>query len=160
MKILNTLPINNSKLQFITTNETLCPFCHQKSNIVPSSAVNHFIRDDLKKNISSLEGFRFCDNKICQVVYFKKDITIKQSQIKYSIGIKEGSKPATICFCFNWTKEKIKKQIDECQNSTALIEIKKNMNNGLCNCEVNNPRGKCCMKDIKKTIDEIKVNYI
>jgi len=28
--------------------------------------------------------------------------------MKVVVGLKEGSKPATVCYCFEWIKEKIK----------------------------------------------------
>jgi len=152
---------NNIKSSFTITkqNNIHCPSCNLKAKTVPVSAINHFLKDELKKSISSLEEFSFCSTPTCKVVYFRNTYAIYQSDIKYSIGIKENATPATVCFCFNWTKEKIEEQVQNSGDSTAIIDIQNNMKEGSCNCEVNNPRGRCCMSDVKKAIRDIKMKY-
>ncbi|PHR71083.1 MAG: hypothetical protein COA66_10200 [Arcobacter sp.] len=141
----------------IKPNDNICPSCNQKAKTVPVSAVSHFVNDDVKKHISSLDGFHFCNTPTCDVIYFKKGQILKQSDVKFSIGIKENSKPATVCFCFNWSKERIEDQIRDSGTTTALEEIKEKVKNKACNCEVQNPKGKCCMGDVKKAIEDIKI---
>jgi len=140
-------------------NSDCCPSCRQKAKSVPTSALNHFIKEDIKKNIKFLESFYFCTTPSCKVVYFKNYFEITLDDVKYSIGIKEDSFPATVCFCFNWTKEKIENQIKLSGETTALEEIKEHVKNKSCLCEVQNPKGKCCMSDVKKTIVEIKNKF-
>jgi len=138
-------------------NSDICPSCNQKAKVVPTSAINHFLKDDIKKNITSLEGFSFCSTSSCELVYFKNTFVIHISDVKYSIGFKNNSHPSTVCYCFNWTKEKIQKQLKEKGTTTALEEIKEEIKNKKCLCEIKNPKGKCCMSDVKKTINEIKL---
>jgi len=146
------------KPMFRVAKENLqgCPFCDQKAKIVPSSVIKHFVKDSVKTNIMTLEGFSFCTEASCLVAYFKNTFVIQISDLKYSIGFKNDSYPATVCYCFDWTKEKIQEQIEENGKTSALEEIKEKVKNKQCLCEIKNPKGKCCMSDVKKTIIEIK----
>jgi len=137
-------------------NSDTCPFCNQKSKVVPTSAINHFLKDNFKKNITSLEGFSFCATSSCNVVYFKNSFVININDVKYNIGLKNSSHPTTVCYCFDWTKEKIQIQLEQKGTTSALEEIKEKVKNKKCLCEIKNPKGKCCMSDVKKTINEIK----
>ncbi len=134
-----------SMFRVLPENSESCPSCNQKSKVVPTSAI-----------ILSLEGFSFCSTSSCELVYFKNTFVIHISDLKYSIGFKNNSHPSTVCYCFNWTKEKIQKQLEEKGTTTALEEIKEKIKNKKCLCEIKNPKGKCCMSDMKKTINEIK----
>jgi len=148
---------SETKTLFSVTEESsdICPFCKEKAKLVPNSAINHFLKDDIKKNISSLDNFYFCSTPSCNVVYFKNNYSITLNDVKYSIGLKNNSNPKTVCFCFSWTKEKIKEQIERTGYTTVLEEIKEHVKNKSCSCEVQNPKGKCCISDVKKTIFEI-----
>jgi len=137
-----------------------CSFCNNKAKQVPTSAINHFLKDEVKTKLSSLENFYFCSTPSCQVVYFKDNLSITLDDVKYSIGLKDNSYPATVCFCFNWTKEKIYEQIESTGDTSALEEIKEHVKNKSCSCEVQNPKGRCCMADVKKTIIELKNKLI
>ena len=150
-------PTTKPMFRVTSKNSDTCPSCDQKAKVVPVSAINHFLQDDIKKNIASLEAFSFCATPSCDVVYFKNTFLIHINDVKYSIGFKNKSYPSTVCYCFDWTKEKILKQIELTGTTSALEEIKEKVKNKACLCEIKNPKGKCCMSDVKKTINEIKL---
>lgn len=132
-----------------------CPICDKKAIRVPLSAISHFLTEETKANIPSLENFYFCETPSCDAVYFRNNFTIKQNELKFNIGLKEGSSPTVICYCFHWTKEKIEEQIKQTGETTAIEEIKNKIHTKEYNCEVNNPKGRCCLTDIKKVIKEL-----
>ena len=72
------------------------------------------------------------------------------------VGLKEGAKPATVCYCFEWTKEKIKAELEATGETKALEDIKGKMENPGCSCEILNPSGGCCLGDVGKAIKEIQ----
>jgi hypothetical protein len=61
-----------------------------------------------------------------------------------------------VCYCFGWTKEKIRYQIEERDKSNALEDIKAKMVDPGCSCEILNPSGGCCLGDVGKALKEIK----
>jgi len=72
------------------------------------------------------------------------------------VGLKEGASPATVCYCFGWTKEKIKIELEESGTTVALEDIKAKMEDPGCSCEILNPSGGCCLGDTGKAIKEMK----
>ncbi len=136
--------------------KALCPSCHTKAKGVLAKTLEHLLIDKTKEKLTSLEGFYFCKTPSCKVVYFKDAIQLTQKDIMVVVGHKEGATPATVCYCFNWTKEKIQAQLDETGKSTALKEIKEKMKNPGCACEILNPSGGCCLGDVSKVIKELQ----
>ncbi len=72
------------------------------------------------------------------------------------VGLKEGAKPATVCYCFEWTKEKIKAELEATGKTKALEDIKAKMENIGCSCKILNLSGGCCLGDVGKAIKEIQ----
>jgi len=72
-----------------------------------------------------------------------------------TVGLKEGASPATTCYCFDWTKEKIRAELQETGKTNALEDIKAKMENPGCSCEVLNPSGVCCLRDVGLMIKEL-----
>jgi fatty acid-binding protein DegV len=92
-----------------------------------------------------------CKNRAKEV----SSITIN-SLVKKEVGLKEWTNPKTVCYCFNWTKEKIENEIKEFLETKAIEDITEKMNTTGCDCEHNNPSGNCCLKDVKKVIKELR----
>lgn len=90
------------------------------------------------------QNYYFCDSPDCDVVYFgQDDSTINKDRIRTTVGVKERSEDAMICYCFDVTR----RQAQEDPRAKAfIIEQTKN---GSCSCATNNPSGKCCLKDFK-----------
>ena len=130
-----------------------CPRCHIEAKGVLVNTLVSLLQEKTKESLFSLEGYHFCKTPSCSVVYFKDESILTQEDIKVTVGCKEGASPATVCYCFNWTKEKIQAQLKERGNCTALEDIKEKMKNLGCSCEILNPSGGCCLGDVGKTID-------
>lgn len=133
-----------------------CPVCGEKAKGVLAKTVEHLLTPQAKLRLSCLEGFYYCKTSTCDVVYFRDAEILTQSDLSVVVGLKEGAVPATVCYCFHWTKEKIKAQLEQTGETTALQEIKAKMENPGCSCEILNPSGGCCLGDTGKAIKEIK----
>ncbi len=88
------------------------------------------------------QGYYFCSNPDCDVVYFGQDNTVvHKSELRTDVGQKSHDRDAAICYCFGVSK--------------ALVSLDKNIKNfitqqtkeSLCSCETSNPSGRCCLKD-------------
>lgn len=133
-----------------------CPSCHEKAKGVLGKTLNALLTDNAKSKLSSFEGFYYCKTPSCDVVYFRNDEVVIQRDMSVVIGLKDGANPATMCYCFEWTKEKIKSALEEVGETIALEDIKAKMENPGCSCEILNPSGGCCLGDTAKVIKEIK----
>jgi len=133
-----------------------CPECGEKAKGVLGKTVQHLLTENAKAKLSCFDGFYYCKTSTCKVVYFRDNETLTQDDINVVVGLKEGAEPATVCYCFEWTKEKIKAELEETGKITALEDIKAKMENPGCSCEILNPSGGCCLRDVTKAIKEIQ----
>lgn len=138
------------------TGKVECPKCNEKAKGVLGKTVEHLLTDEAKENVSCFDGFYYCKTPSCEVVYFREDEILIQKDLSVVVGLKDGASPATICYCFGWTKEKIRAQLQESGETNALEDIKAKMENPGCSCEILNPSGECCLGDNTKVIKEIK----
>ena len=132
-----------------------CPLCGKAAKEVLAKTLEHLLTDDAKEKLDSLEGFHYCKTPTCEAIYFRGDEVLRQDALSVTVGLKEGASPATLCYCFDWSKEKIKEQIEATGKSTALEDIKAKMQDPGCSCEILNPSGQCCLGDVSKAIKEL-----
>ena len=135
-----------------------CPSCKQQAKAVLSKTLDALLKDEAKAKLDCLDGFYYCKTPSCSTVYFKDDTTLTQDDVSVVVGLKEKASPATLCYCFEWTKEKIYKDIKETGSTNALKDIKTKMDTIGCSCESLNPSGSCCLGDVTKAIKEIKTS--
>ena len=133
-----------------------CPTCKEKAKGVLAKTLKALLEDIIKSELSCFDGFYYCKTASCKTVYFKDAITFTQKDISVIVGLKDGANPATVCYCFDWTKDKIKSELEKARKTIAIEDIKAKMQNPGCSCEVLNPSGGCCLSDITKTIKELK----
>jgi hypothetical protein len=140
--------------------KSICPKCNQKAKGVLAKTLKYILKDETKHRLPTLEGYHYCKTPSCEVIYFKNDEILTQDDLKVTVGLKEGVSPATLCYCFGWTKEKIISQIKKNGSTNALDDIKAKMKDPGCSCEIKNPSGSCCMGDVTKAVKEIQAIYI
>ncbi len=133
-----------------------CPYCAIPAKSVPPQTPEHLLKEEAKSALASLEGFHYCRTAACDVVYFREDTILTQKDLKVVVGLKEGASPATVCYCFDWTKEKIAAQLREHRKTNASEDIREKMERIGCACDIKNPGGACCLGDIADTIKALK----
>jgi len=139
--------------------KTECPKCNEKAKGVLEKTLNYLLNNDTKEKINCLSGFYYCKTASCEVVYFRDKEILTQKNMNITVGLKKDANPATVCYCFDWTKEKIKIDIKQNGKTTALEDIKNKMNTIGCSCEILNPSGGCCLSDVSKVIKGIEIKY-
>ena len=138
-------------------DKVACPKCNEKAKGVLGKTLEHLLTNEAKAKLTScFDGFYYCKTPSCEVVYFRNDEILTQNDMSVVVGLKEGASPATTCYCFDWTKEKIRAELQETGKTNALEDIKAKMENPGCSCEILNPCGGCCLGDVGKAIKEIK----
>jgi len=137
-------------------SKVACPGCGEKAKGVLARTLESLLGDEAKAKLDCLDGFHYCKTSSCKTVYFRGETVLTQDDITVVVGLKEGASPATTCYCFGWTKEKIRAQLQESGETNALEEIKEKMEDPGCSCETLNPSGGCCLGDNTKVIKEIK----
>jgi len=139
--------------------KVLCPTCHEKAKGVLGKTLNALLTESAKAKLSCMDGFYYCKTPSCKTVYFRDEEVLTQDDLNVVVGLKDGASPATVCYCFEWTKEKIKAELQESGETVALEDIKAKMENPGCSCEVLNPSGGCCLGDTGNAIKAIKKEF-
>jgi len=121
-----------------------CPQNNIDYIAVTKKTVLHHIKSPWDNNLSE-EQYYFCDDPECEVVYFGlKGSRINKSELRTKVGIKEKGDDSLICYCFGVTKAETK------QKPEIKIYVTKNTKENLCDCEIRNPSGRCCLKDFPR----------
>lgn len=144
----------------VSSNSSLrkieCPKCDQKAKIVTAKTIKHLLTDKSISTLSCLDGFALCMSSSCEVIYFRNNEILTQKNINIVVGHKDSAVPATVCYCFDWSKEKIIAELQERGDSTAMDDIKLKMNTLGCSCMILNPSGRCCLEEIGDSVKKLK----
>ncbi len=103
-----------------------------------------------------LVQYYYCPDPNCPIVYFSNvDVrTFSFGELTVPVFDKDKSENTPACYCFDWTRKKIKDQIVETGKSTAAVEIAKKVKAAECACDVKNPKGRCCLGDVNAFVKE------
>jgi|SRR5579859_515305 len=137
-----------------TSKPGICPACGKKGKPVAVLTIKSLVRDHTRVPASA--SFSFCRTVDCAVVYFSVQAVFTKPDLKVRVGIKETADPIPLCYCFDYSREDIRRGIDASGQTSILEEIKAEVQAGFCACEVKNPSGACCLGDITRAIQEAK----
>lgn len=127
-----------------------CPADGQSCRSVELRTVLHQLKRP-HANHPTTQGYYFCNNNECDVVYFGQDgSVITRYDVRCEVGQKSRSPDRVICYCFGITESDVLGEMDHQLSSSArefVIEQTRLQN---CACDVRNPSGRCCLKDFPK----------
>lgn len=121
-----------------------CPANGIEYGQVPSLTIKHQIKSPWSWSPTE-QGYYFCTDPDCPVVYFGEDDSIIEKQdLRSEIGVKTDSANALICYCYGVTKSQAK--ADPRILNFVIEETRLHQ----CACEAKNPSGKCCLSEFPK----------
>lgn len=128
-----------------------CPLCNNKGEKVKVNTVKHLVFENKVNEIDD-DNYFICKDEKCDVVYYSDKKVFYKKDIKVPVWFKDDANPKYICYCSKTTEDEI---IDAVVNKNArsikdIVKITGAMKS--CNCEINNPLGKCCSPAINETI--------
>lgn len=140
----------------VTCGPTKCPACGALGKPVKRITLGALLKSEARPRIPRQEEFCFCRTTTCEVVYFRtNEVLFRKGDLSVLVGLKESASPdAPACYCFGWTPQKIRAEIETAGRSTAVDQIKAQVKAGNCYCEVTNPQGSCCLGNVAKAVQE------
>ena len=124
-----------------------CPACGKKGRKVNNETMIHHVKDISKMGDG---GYSFCGNRQCNTVYFRGEETFTTHMVNKEIGLKDASSPqGAVCYCYNYPKS-------ELYDDSLIDKINIRIDNYGSRCDLRNPNGRCCIKEIKKAQQEKK----
>ena len=119
----------------------MCPVNKREYKSVTIKTIIHHIYSPWEW-IEKEQGYYFCDDPNCDVVYFGEDNSvITKSGLRTVVGIKDHNPEALTCYCFGVSNS-------EAQKHPVIRDfIAGKTKAGVCSCDTSNPSGRCCLKD-------------
>lgn len=145
-----------------TCGPAKCPACGALGKPVARITLGALLKPEPRVRIPRQEEFCFCRTATCDVVYFREgEALFRKDDLGVHVGLKEPQDPtAPVCYCFDWTPQKIKSEIEATGKSTVVDQIKAQVKAGNCYCEVTNPQGSCCLGNVAKIVQQATVSVI
>jgi len=135
---------SSSNNSILSPNKFRCPVNGKEYSAVSSTTIIHHIKEPWRWD-NKKQGYYFCDDPECNVVYFGQDGSIiEQQELRTIVGEKQKSPDSPVCYCFGINKH------EAGTNSEAKLFVIENTKNHSCACEIRNPSGRCCLKDFPK----------
>jgi hypothetical protein len=137
-----------------TSKPGICPSCGKKGKPVAVLTVKSLVRHHSRVPASA--SFSFCRTVGCEVVYFSDQVTFTTPDMKVRVGIKETADPIPLCYCFDYSRDDIRRDIEDRGQTSIVQQIKAEVQGGFCACDVKNPSGACCLGDITRAVQECR----
>lgn len=131
-----------------------CPGCGRQGKSITNLTVKSLVLDHIR--VSGQERYWFCHSPQCEVVYFGAGGIFRKPDLKVRVGLKEPEDPVPLCYCFDYTRADVRRDIEEHGRTEIPTRIKAEVQAGFCACEVKNPAGTCCLGEIARAIQEAK----
>jgi len=128
----------------------LCPRCGFKSKRVSTTTVRYMVRGIFQGEVDDDGSYRFCQSPLCPVVYFAEGQLFTKDQLSERVTIKETEDPIPVCYCFNFTRKDLEKEIREKGRTTIPDFISRQVKAENCFCEYTNPEGTCCLGNVNR----------
>lgn len=128
----------------------VCPACHTAGVLIDTITLKAVLNaNGLRRGIPA--GPRFCATPTCPVVYFGEDVTFIEQDLMVPVHAKHANQDdVRVCYCFDHTPQSMREELVRSGESTAFASITTEMRAGRCACEVRNPKGSCCLGDVKR----------
>ena len=88
-------------------------------------------------------SYLFCRTANCEAVYFSEQAVFTKPDLKVRVGLKETADPIPLCYCFDYSGEDIRRDIEATGKTLVLEEIRAEVQGVFCACEVKNPSRPC-----------------
>lgn len=139
----------------IKTTACLCPICGNAGRKVAPLTLDHHVPEPLRAEIG--DDATFCLNPDCDVVYCNPSgFVVRKRQTVLPVTIKDQGDQVHVCYCFNFKRGDIRRDLVEKSKTEIPEEIKKGVKEGRCDCERKNPQGACCLGNVAATIKTIQ----
>lgn len=142
--------------QQVKTEVSVCPHCGGNGKTMKIITLKSLLVPEALVKLEPNTTYKMCGNQECTVVYFNElGNAFSINDLKVTVFEKSKGEDSPVCYCFGWTKSKLKTEVEQTGTSTAIRSISEHIKAGRCGCDVNNPEGSCCLGNVKKVLDSL-----
>lgn len=132
-----------------------CPQNGTQGPPVDLITLKSLLRGAALMQLEPQQTYRFCPDTECLVVYFSQaGQTFMTTDLKVPVFQKDSRAEVSVCYCFEWTRQRIGEEIERNGSSSAIASIKAQIKAKRCGCEVNNPQGHCCLGNVRQVVEQ------
>lgn len=132
--------------------QAACPVTATPGTPVPLQTVKAMLTDVSLSRLSPTTYY-FCAEPACDVVYFSRQgESYSRNDLRTRVWQKEPAGSRLLCYCFGESEQTIAAEIAATGRSNAMGRVKDHVRSGRCACDIRNPRGICCLADLKAAI--------
>jgi hypothetical protein len=144
----------------LTPVKAACPASGTFSRKVQHRTLEHLLKPEKRGAIRDAQYY-FCNESTCRVVYFSNEEApaFSVDDLTVKVFAKDQGNEVPVCYCFDWTRDRIMRQIEETGRSTASLEIAREIKAGNCACDIKNPKGECCLGEVNVFAKEILASF-
>jgi hypothetical protein len=134
-----------------------CPASGSDARRVAKRTIEHLLTPSAATRIARGIQYYYCEDPRCDVVYFSKDgaSQFMTADVRVAVFAKDVGEDVNVCYCFDWTRRRLREEIDLTEGSTAARSIANNIRTIGCACDIKNPSGRCCLGDVNRVVAEI-----
>ncbi|MGC8713874.1 MAG: putative iron-sulfur cluster-binding metallochaperone [Leptodesmis sp.] len=132
-----------------------CPQDQSQGKPVKLITLKSLLMPQALERLNAQASYRFCHSVDCPIVYFSTaGDTFTTDDLKVPVFQKNPGQGVPICYCFDWTRQRLQQDLEQQEQTSAIAAITAHIQAGRCGCEVNNPQGSCCLKNVHDYIFE------
>lgn len=137
--------IGESSLKIEKADQKIaCPSCGSVGHSVQHRTLYHHVSADHIHRVKQ-QSYWFCNSAKCEVVYYNGfgDL-FRTYEVREVISSKSEENVFPLCYCFGFSSKHIRNRVQS--NLTKASDIIRDfIRAGICECEIRNPAGKCCL---------------
>ena len=99
--------------------------------------------------------YRCCASPECAVIYFSRERCFTNDDLRIRVGLKEKAASSLLCYCFGFTEQDVRKEIETEGHTTIPERISALIKQRMCACEERNPLGTCCLGEVTRVVKRL-----
>ncbi|MDE2291632.1 MAG: hypothetical protein KGL53_06075 [Elusimicrobia bacterium] len=131
-----------------------CPVCGRRGRVVGKETLDHQLAASVRARLA--EAAHFCANPACAVVYFDGEAAILKGETLRAVTQKDPGDDVPVCYCFGHTRGELRRELAATGRTGIPAEVKRKVEEGLCDCERMNPQGTCCLGNLAEAVRRIQ----
>ena len=137
----------------IDAQTVACRACQTKGQPVEPLTIKALLTEFALRRFEP-GSYRFCPDAACDVVYFSEaGAAFTKEDIRVMVWQKEPPGRRMVCYCFDENETALASELRETGQSHAVERVRAHIAAQRCACEVRNPRGACCLRDVIAAVE-------
>ena len=138
-----------------TRNPGTCPVSGTRGAPVQLDTVKALLTETALRTLDP-GSYRFCADPSCAVVYFDDaGHSLLTDDLRVRVWQKEPFGTRMVCYCFGENEADIRNEVERDGRSRAVERVTAHIQAGRCACEIRNPRGTCCLGDVRAAVTRV-----